>query len=516
LNLKFSRLSSEDFFTVCDTSRIVVWASMNYGNVLVIKGKVILNSEEFMIFNVYAPCDMTAKRDLWNRLRTKVLNNNDVNVCVCGDFNSVRSVDERKGRGTTFRQAEADLFNDFINTSLLIDMPICGRLFTWYKGDGVTMSRLDRFLLSNKWSLTWSNSIQIALQRGLSDHVPVMLSTEEANWGPRPLRMLKCWFDFPGYGDFVCEQWGSFRCQGWGGHVLKEKLKMVKLRLKEWHKQHVQNLDSKILAVKDKLSTLDKKAEVSALNEEELHEIRELSVNLHSMARVQNSVNWQKSRMNWLKEGDANSKFFHGVMSGRKRHNTINMVLVDGAQVEGVNHVRSAVFTHFSTHYKASSARRPGVGGLQFHQLSGVDAGSLILPFSQEEVKQAIWDCDSFKSPGLDGVSFGFLKEFWDIVKDDFMRFMTEFHRNGKLTKGINSTFIALIPKVTSPQRLNDFRPISLVGCMYKVLAKDLANRLRKVVSSVVSESQSAFVKGKQILDAILIANEVVDEAYEE
>jgi len=53
-------------------------------------------------------------------------------------------------------------------------------------------------------------------------------------------------------------------------------------------------------------------------------------------------------------------------------------------------------------------------------------------------------------------------------MKDDFMRFLTEFHRNGKLTKGVNATFITLIPKVVSPQRLNDFRPISLVGCMYK------------------------------------------------
>jgi len=93
------------------------------------------------------------------------------------------------------------------------------------------------------------------------------------------------------------------------------------------------------------------------------------------------------------------------------------------------------------------------------------------------------------------------------------MRFLSEFHRNGKLTKGVNATFIALIPKVVSPQRLNDFRPISLVGCMYKVLAKVLANRLRNVIGSVVSDSQFAFVKGKQILDGVIIANEVVDEA---
>jgi len=93
------------------------------------------------------------------------------------------------------------------------------------------------------------------------------------------------------------------------------------------------------------------------------------------------------------------------------------------------------------------------------------------------------------------------------------MTFLVEFHRNGKLSKGINSTFIALIPKVQSPQRLNDFHPISMVRCMYRVLAKVLANCLCSVIGSVVSHSQSAFVKVKQILDGILIANEVVDEA---
>lgn len=77
--------------------------------------------------------------------------------------------------------------------------------------------------------------------------------------------------------------------------------------------------------------------------------------------------------------------------------------------------------------------------------------------------------------------------------------------------KGVNSIFIALIMKVDSPQKLNDFLSICFVGYMYKMLPKVLANRLRAVIGSVVSDSESTFIHGKQILDGILIANEVVD-----
>jgi len=189
------------------------------------------------------------------------------------------------------------------------------------------------------------------------------------------------------------------------------------------------------------------------------------------------------------------------------------MLQVNDVQIDGVQNVRDAVFQPFSSHYKVTDLDRPGMEGLQFRQLCMVESGSLIRPFTLEEVKQAVWDCDSFKSPGPDGISFGFLKKFWPELKDDFMRFVLEFHRNGRLIKGVNATFISLIPKVDSPQRVNDFTPLSLLGCMYKVLAKILANRLQVVIGSVVSDSQSAFVMGKQILDGILVAYEAVDEA---
>ena len=99
-----------------------------------------------------------------------------------------------------------------------------------------------------------------------------------------------------------------------------------------------------------------------------------------------------------------------------------------------------------------------------------------------EEVKAAVWDCDNFKCSGSVGITFGFIKDFWDMLQEDVMCFLLEFHRNGRLTKGINSTFIALIQNVDSPQRLNDFWPISLMGSMYKILARVLANKLCSVI----------------------------------
>jgi len=108
----------------------------------------------------------------------------------------------------------------------------------------------------------------------------------------------------------------------------------------------------------------------------------------------------------------------------------------------------------------------------------------------------SLGDCDNVKVSGSDGVAFGFIKDFWVEFKDDIMRFVSEFHWNGKLTKGINCTCIALISKVNSHQRLKYFRPISLMGCLYKLLSKVMANRLRSVIGSVVSNSHSDFAKG--------------------
>lgn len=102
---------------------------------------------------------------------------------------------------------------------------------------------------------------------------------------------------------------------------------------------------------------------------------------------------------------------------------------------------------------------------------------------------------------------------FWHILKPDFLKFLDEFYINGTFPRGCNTSFIALIPKMVDPQLLNDYRPISLIGCIYKIVAKLLANKLKKVLPCIIDERQSAFIEGRHLLHSALIANKVVDKA---
>ena len=115
------------------------------------------------------------------------------------------------------------------------------------------------------------------------------------------------------------------------------------------------------------------------------------------------------------------------------------------------------------------------------------------------------------KAPGPDGFTLAFWQFCWDIVKHEVMGFFAEFHSSSRFERSLNSTFIVLIPKKGGTDDLKDFRPISLVGSLYKILVKVLANRLKRVVGNVISNSQYAFVEGRQILNAVLIANEALD-----
>lgn len=106
---------------------------------------------------------------------------------------------------------------------------------------------------------------------------------------------------------------------------------------------------------------------------------------------------------------------------------------------------------------------------------------------------------------------------FWNLIKVvDVMKFFQDFHETVKLTEGCTSSFLALIPKSKNPQSLYEYRPICLVESLYKILAKLLAGRMRRVIGKLVSPNQTAFVPDRNIADGVLIVNEVLDLAKRE
>ena len=139
------------------------------------------------------------------------------------------------------------------------------------------------------------------------------------------------------------------------------------------------------------------------------------------------------------------------------------------------------------------------------------DAGSLEVRFFEEEVFAAISGLNGEKAPGPDSFPITFWFFSWEFVKDEVMDFFKEFYEKKKFVRSLNATFLVLIPKKGNVEGIKDYRPISMLGGLYKILAKVLANRMRRVLDKVVSPSQNAFVEGRQILDVAIIANEVVD-----
>lgn len=148
-----------------------------------------------------------------------------------------------------------------------------------------------------------------------------------------------------------------------------------------------------------------------------------------------------------------------------------------------------------------------------FKQISDIDNLFLEHDFAVEEVKEAIWNCGSEKACVPNDFTFKFLKRYWSLIQDEIRRFVKYFEAGGQLARGCSSLFITLIPKIKDHLTLNDFRPIFLIGCFYKIIAKILANRIKKIIGMVIDETQAGFIENRNILDRPMIINEICSRA---
>lgn len=160
--------------------------------------------------------------------------------------------------------------------------------------------------------------------------------------------------------------------------------------------------------------------------------------------------------------------------------------------------------------YSDEDFHMPTLESLQFSSISLDLKQWLESEFEEKEITKVLNDCAGDKAHASDDY-IAFVKPSWSFLHKKFCSILSELHRRDRLHKEINAIFLTLIPKVPNPSNLKGSKPISLVGCIYKLLAKVLANRSKVDPPLIISHVHGAFVKERHIIDGILIANELND-----
>ncbi|KAJ0923638.1 putative RNA-directed DNA polymerase [Helianthus annuus] len=481
--------------------------TFKHRNYLLICGTIRGISDQLHIMNVYAPQSASSKRALWSHIIDLKASQGGIWI-ILGDFNQVRSAEEK--RNCIFDPVSAADFNSFIYEANLAEYLMNGSKFTRWLDGGNKMSKLDRMLVCDKFWGLWPTASLRTLPRNLSDHCPLVLITTSNDFGSIPFKFFNAWLSKPGLDTAVRSAVSTFSLYGPPDVVLAEKLRCIKKAVKEWNKKTKKEENASLSTSAEVIKKLDLLCEIRDLSEVEKSEYMEHKniINLINDGRV-NELQ-QKSRVRWAIEGDENSAFFHGYINSRISRSRLNGLFINGDWCTDPTLIKEEIRKFFENKFVEPNPSRPAFTCHHIKKLTNMQSMSLISPFSFNEVKNAVWDCGGDKAPGPDGFNFTFLKHYWDLLGDDFHNILIRFHNSGIISKGCSSSFITLIPKINDPENLNDFRPINLIGCISKVISKVLANRLKMVIASVISEEQSAYLSDRNILDGPLITNEII------
>jgi len=287
---------------------------------------------------------------------------------------------------------------------------------------------------------------------------------------------------------------------------VEERINRCRRNIITWTREKYQNSRKLIEENKQKLE------EAMTSQEPNLQLISNINNTLLLAYKAEEAFWKQRSRQLWLALGDKNSGYFHAITRGRTVMNKFSVIEdsegIPSFEEEGILKVITEYFDNLFT--SQDGEREATVQEAITPCISAATNQELIRIPSPEEIKKACFDIHADKAPGPDGFSASFFQSNWNTVGPNIVLEVQSFFSSSILPASINLTHIRLIPKITSPQKMVDYRPIALCTVFYKIISKLLSKRLQPVLQDIVSENQSAFVPKRAITDNVLITHEVL------
>lgn len=256
----------------------------------------------------------------------------------------------------------------------------------------------------------------------------------------------------------------SSKFTGFSSFVVKEKFKSLKNNIKLWKENCLEVGNKDVQEAKTEMVKWDIIAEQKCLSEEESISFKAPRANYFKAEKQWSLSLKQKARVKWAVEGDENCHFFHDTIKGRLNRNNIKGIMVNGTWIEDPLLIKMEIFNFFSQQFREPTRISPSFKSARFKHLDESQVLFLQDSFLEEEVKRAVWNCARDKAPEPDGFTFAFLKAHWDLIKYDILALLKQFDQTGRLVKGENATFLTLIPKVTDPISIADYKPIVFGG----------------------------------------------------
>jgi hypothetical protein len=249
---------------------------------------------------------------------------------------------------------------------------------------------------------------------------------------------------------------------------------------------------------------LDEAQDFRALSDAE-HNLRaKLKKRILSWVVIEKARKKQCARISTIREGDANTRFFHLRANDRRRKNFIQRHCHQGGWLFSHEDKQCLVQEHFTTGMSTPTPRSRDFSWPVL-DLPTPDLSSLDGPFTDEEIWRAIRHLPQDKAPGPDGFTGLFFKKCWHTIRADVSTALNSFFVNRCQDLNLlNKANIILVPKMDRAEDIRDFRPISLIHVITKLITKILALRLAPLIDGLISPCQSAFIKRRSIHDNYL------------